>query len=167
MLPWLNGHLATIVNHVYLGQDGDHYLIPKSQGGDQGDAVTAVIFPMVYRTVTRALIESATAIDPDARDYAYQDDVELICIKEAYTAASAAFELACNNVKLRANLKKTSVTAGREVRPGTLPASLVIEPRAIVLKHGGGSACAVPAQEASNAADGSLRATDSPELRDL
>ena len=63
MLPWLNGHLATLVHHVYLGEDGGHYSIPKSQGGDQGDAVTAVIFPLVYRTVTSALQESAATID--------------------------------------------------------------------------------------------------------
>ena len=45
MLPWLKGHLATDVSHVYLGEDGTHHTIQKSRGGDQGDAVTAVLFP--------------------------------------------------------------------------------------------------------------------------
>ena len=117
--------------------------------------------------MTEALRESATTVDPEARDYAYQDDVELICTPPALTIASAAFETACGIVKLRANLKKTSVTLGRKVRPETMPAGLVIEPRVIVLKHGGGSACAVPALEARDAASGSLFGNNSPELRDL
>jgi hypothetical protein len=70
-------------------------------------------------------------------------------------------------VKLRANLIKTSITLGRDVLPEMMPSGTVFEPRAIVLKHGGGSACAVPAIEASNAAEGSLLSTDSPELLSL
>ncbi len=89
---------------VYLGDDGTHHTIVKSRGGDQGDAVTAVLFPLVYRRVTLALRMGATAIDPDAREYAYQDDAELICTMPALAAASAAFDEACKDVALRANL---------------------------------------------------------------
>ncbi len=56
MSPWLMGHLVTAVSHVYLGDDGTHHTISKSRyGGDQGDAVTAILFPLVYRRVTLAL----------------------------------------------------------------------------------------------------------------
>ena len=79
MLPWLKGHLATEVSHIYLGEDGTHSTISNSRGGDQGDAVTAVLFPPVYRKVTVAMQEGAASTDPEAREYAYQDDAELIC----------------------------------------------------------------------------------------
>ena len=68
---------------------------------------------------------------------------------------------------MRANLKKTAVTLGRNVNPANVPTGLPIEKRAIVLKHGGGSASAVPAQPAPNAAEGSLLSEDSPELLEL
>ena len=167
MLPWLKGHFATKVAHVYLGEEGTHHTIEKSRGGDQGDAVVAVIFPLVYRRVTLELHKAAAAIDPESREYTYQDDVELICNLEALEEAQKAFGAACAEVKLRANLKKTTVTLGRNVDPTTVPTGLPIEQRAIVLKHGGGGASAVPAQAAPNAAEGSLLAEDSPELRDL
>ena len=63
MLPWLKGHLVTKVSHVYLGDDGTHHEISKSSGGDQGDAVTAVLFPLVYRKVTLALRLGVITID--------------------------------------------------------------------------------------------------------
>ncbi len=82
----------------------------------------------------------------------------------ALEAASAAFDEACRRVSLRANLKKTTVTLGRGVDPSTIPPNLPLEKRAIVLKHGGGTATAVPALPDANASEGSLLAIDSPEL---
>ena len=75
-------------------------------GGDQGDAVTAVLFPLVYRRVTKALQAGAAITDPEARKYAYQDDAELICSLPALAGASAAFDAACKSVLLRANMSK-------------------------------------------------------------
>ena len=69
--------------------------IVKSRGGDQGDAVTAILFPLVYRTVTSQLQTAALAHDGEAREYAYQDDAELICLPSALPDASAAYEAAC------------------------------------------------------------------------
>ena len=121
MLPWLKGHLVTEVSHVYLGDDGTHHTIKKSRGGDQGDAATAILVPLVYRKVTLALRLGATTVDPDAREYAYQDDAELICTMPALAAASAAFDEACKSVALRANLSETTVTLGRGVDVSTIP----------------------------------------------
>ena len=145
LLPWLKGHIATPVTHVYLGEDGTHHQIVKSRGGDQGDAVTALRFPLVYRTVTLRLQAAASQHDEEAREYAYQDDAELICLPSALSDATVAFGEACAKAKLRANLKKTTITLGRDVDPTTLPHGLPIEPRALALKHGGGTATTVPA----------------------
>ncbi len=123
MLPWLKGHLVTTVSNVYLGDDGTHHAIVKSRGGGQGDAVTAVLFPLVYRRVTTALQAGAATLDPEAREYAYQDDADLICTLPALAGASAAFGTACAKVKLRANLKHMTVTLGRDVNRATVPTS--------------------------------------------
>ena len=113
----------------------------------------AGIFPLTYRRAVLKMRKAAAAIDPESRDYSYQDDVELICTLDALEEASRAFGAACAEVKLRANLKKTTVTLGRDVDPTTIPIGIPIEHRAIVLKHGGGGASAVPAVPAPNAAE--------------
>ena len=99
--------------HEHVGSDGGRTELKKTRGGDQGDALTTLIFPLAYKRV-RVHVHSAVAdADPKARVYTYQDDMEAVCSIEAISQANAAYGSVCAQIGLRANLGKTRVAPGR------------------------------------------------------
>jgi len=165
LLPWVGAALCTATVHVHLGQDGVQTSLRKTRGGDQGDAITALTFPLTYQKVSAAVNEAATTLDAEAREYTYQDDLEQVCTPSAVAAASAAFESACAQVGLRSNRAKMCCSLGRNVDPQSLPAGLKIDNRALVLKHG----CSqpLPSMPSETAAPGSQLAAGSPEVQHI
>ena len=45
LLPWVQASLKAPSTHVHTARDGQQLLLPKTVGGDQGDAITALFFP--------------------------------------------------------------------------------------------------------------------------
>ena len=169
-LPWALPGLLLCPQHVHTGADGKQTLLIKSRGGDQGDAITSMVFPLVYRRVTRATAAAARTLDPAAREYSYQDDLELVCLPPAVQAARLAFTSAAAAVGLRSEPSKDTLSLGRALNPAALPpcmAGVVVEPRALVLKHGSPTQTPLPALPAASAAPGSLLAEGSPEVAAL
>ena len=120
-LPWARVALCTATVHVHVGTDGVRTALPKERGGDQGDALTNYIFPLTYKRVTASVRDAAQLGTDEARDYSYQDDLDIVCAMEAVPAATAAFTRSCAEVGLRPNLLKTNYTPGRRVDLASLP----------------------------------------------
>ena len=59
LLPWARGGLGTAAVHVHVARDGSRTLLPKEQGGDQGDALTNQIFPHCYKHVAYSVAAAA------------------------------------------------------------------------------------------------------------
>ncbi len=165
LLPWVRGALSIEATHQHVGMDGTRTYLRKTRGGDQGDALTALIFPLTYKPVADAVQAAATEIDPKAHVFTYQDDMEGICVGAAVTPAAAAYDAACSRAGLRANFRKTRATPGRGVDPTSLPEGLIVDAKAVVLRH---SDCTpVPAIPAESHANGSQLAEGSIEVRNL
>ena len=114
MLPWVNAELTTPTVHVYIGLNGSKLTIPKDRGGDQGDPIVGLIFPLTYHRVIHATESAAKNHDSRARAYSYQDDVDLVTNPNGCCDASTAFVAACHGIGLRANHAKEKVSSGRE-----------------------------------------------------
>ena len=114
--------------HEHLGTGGSRTQLRKTRGGDQGDALTALIFPLVYKQVSVDTLSSISADDPNAGVYTYQDDLELCCDASGIARAGPAYQIACTHAGLRANLRKTRATQGREANPMFLPSGMEIYP---------------------------------------
>ena len=54
--------------------------MPKERGGDQGDALTNYIFPLTCKRVTASVRDAAQLGTDEARDYSYQDDLDIVCV---------------------------------------------------------------------------------------
>ena len=72
------------------------------------------------------------------------------------------FDQACQMVGLRANPTKMSIALGRGVNVSDIPNGYTIDPRALVLKHGG--LTPLPAAPASTVNPGSQLQSNSPEV---
>ena len=46
LLPWARTSLFTSTTHVHNASDGYQTKLVKDQRGDQGDAITALVFPL-------------------------------------------------------------------------------------------------------------------------
>ena len=165
MVPWVRGCLLLTAVHVHTGNDGEQTALHKTRGGDQGDALTALVFPLTYKRVSTAVGAAAAAADPHARIYTYQDDLDTVCKPDAYAGANAAYASQCQSIGLRANASKNTASPGRGTSVESLPRGVTVEPRAVVLRHG--ECTPVPALPANSASDGSQLAEGSPEMRDL
>ena len=109
---------------------------------------------------------AAQKCDPEARAYAYQDDLQIVSLAEARTEAKVAFEQSCSLLGLRPNSCKEEVWLGPGVDPVVLDGqSVTVVPRPRVLKHGG--LTELPVVVDNGAADGSQLATDAPECEAL
>ena len=49
LLSWVRGPLSTVATDEHVGMDGTQTELKKTRGGDQGDAVTALVFPLAYQ----------------------------------------------------------------------------------------------------------------------
>ncbi len=165
MVPWVRGCLLLPAVHVHVGSDGKPTEVLKTRGGDQGDALTSIVFPLTYKRVSAAVETAASTSDAHARVYTYQDDLDAVCTARAYDAASTAYAASCRSVGLRANLSKTTVSPGRGTDVESPPANVKVEPRALVLRHG--QCTPVPALPANHACDGSQLAEGSPEVQQV
>ena len=154
--------LSTVVTHLHIGRDGKETKVMKTRGGDQGDAITALTFPLTYRVVSRAVQQAIAVDDPSAREYTFQDDLEVICLPNAVQKASDAFDNACARVGMRANPTKATLTPGLAVDLQALPSTMQIENRALVLKHGG--RVPLPALPSQTASGSTQLAERSPEV---
>ena len=162
LLPWVRGSLTTVATHEHVGMDGTRTELKKTRGGDQGDAITALVFPLAYKAVTDSVCAAIAEVDQHGHVYTYQDDMEGVCSVEAVGRANAAYGAACARAGLRSNLGKTKLTPGRAVRAIDLPSGLEVDERAIVLKHGDGMA--VPAVPSASHSEGSQLAEGSSEV---
>ncbi len=160
------GLLAT-PSHVHRSFDGSKTYLPKERGGDQGDGLTGLVFPLVYKRVTQATEQAARQHDQEARANTYQDDLDLVCTPAAIPAARQAFCTAAGAVGLRSNQAKDTLSPGPGCDVAALPTNLsdLLEPRALVLRHG--APVPVPALPAASAVPGTLLAESSPEAAAL
>ena len=165
MVPWIKASLSVPAVHEYVGADGTRTELQKTRGGDQGDALTGLIFPLTYKHVAHAVQDAIAGVDPLAHVYTYQDDMEAVCALEAIAQANIAYGEACARAGLRANLGKTRLTPGRDTPVISLPPGFEMDERAIVLKHGDGTA--VPARPAATPAHGSQLAEGSEEIKSI
>ena len=167
LLPWAAPMLQTTATHVWHAADGSHLEISKTAGGDQGDALVSIVYPIVNKRPVRLAAAAARAVDPLAREYTYQDDLELVCSPGAAAPAREAFRAGCESVNLSHNASKDALALGRGVDPATLPSTLtaILEPRALVLRHGG--PLPIPAAAAHGAGPDSLLEAQSPEVTAL
>ena len=53
LLPWVRGPLCHEAVHEYVGMDGSRMQLRKTRGGDQGDAITSLVFPLTYKRVAK------------------------------------------------------------------------------------------------------------------
>ena len=168
LLPWVKIGLCTDTSHVHVARDGSRVQLPKQRGGDQGDALTNYIFPLVYKRATDAVrdtVRNATLPAEPTREYCYQDDLEAVCSTDILPELISVYEHECAAVGLRSNRRKMHVTPGREVAVADLPQGLAVDPRATVLRHGASfGVSSVPAMPAASPADGSQLALGSPEV---
>eukprot|EP00959_Pyramimonas_sp_CCMP1952_P066669 1391838-Pyramimonas_sp.AAC.1 len=95
LLPWARGGLSTAAVHVHVARDGSRTLLPKEQGGDQGDALTNQLFPLCYKHVADSVVAAAGTATEPGRSYCYQDDLDVICEPAVAAQAEAAFVAAC------------------------------------------------------------------------
>ena len=165
MLPWVRAPLSIEAVHEHVGMDGIRTEFRKTRGGDQGDALTALLFPLTYKRVSSAVQSAAAVSDPETRLFTFQDDMEGVCKANTITRAAAAYDAACARVGLRANIQKTKATPGRNVDVTGLPGGILIDARAVVLRHGGSTP--VSALPANNHASGSQLAEGSTEVRSI
>ena len=164
MLPWVMASFNTDTMHAYVGPSGEKMWLPKSRGGDQGDAQVSLVFPLVYHKVVRRTQEAAKAIDPAARGYAYQDDLDIVCLPGACVEARAAFKAGCTSIGMRANETKETVAMGRDVQIVDLPQHAKVIDRPIVLRHG---ATPLPALPPRIALPSPVLEQNSPEVNKL
>ena len=62
--------------HEHVSADGTRTEFPKTRGGDQGDALTSLIFPLTYKSVTEAVSAAIVNDEPNSIAVTYPDDVE-------------------------------------------------------------------------------------------
>ena len=165
LLPWASPELIHPAVHIYIGPSGEPLRLCKDRGGDQGDAMVSIVFPLTYKKVVRETEAAAQAADPSARAYSYSDDLDVVCDPAAGTLASAAFHSGCARIGLRANASKETIATGRDVDIANLPGGAKVVARPTVLRHG--APTPVPALPATNAASGSQLAEGSPEVDGL
>ena len=115
LLPWARTSLSTSAVHVHMGAEGRILEVPKESGGDQGDALTNLIFPVTYQSVGHEVSQAVRAVNGVARCYVYQDDMETVCPVSSIPQAVASFSLSCAKIGLRANQSKMKVSPGRDV----------------------------------------------------
>ena len=138
LAPRVWADLSATPVHVHVGSNGFRIGLLKTKGGDQGDARTSLVFPLAYRRASLATASAARALDPNAREYTYKDDIELVCLPAADPAACAAFQAAARKAGLRPNASKDTLAAGRNVVLAELPAMGVrVAPKPVVLKRAG------------------------------
>jgi len=165
LVPWVAAPLCTATCHIHRGSDGSRTELQKTRDGDQGDALTTLIFPISYRSVGAAVAQAAGTPEKQAHEYTYQDDLETVCDASAVEAAAVAFDSACAAAGLRANRTKMVATLGRTALAESLPRGLRVDPRGLVLKHGRPNPLpAVPAQAAEA---GTSLPEHSPEVEHL
>ena len=164
LLPWVAGELSLRTSHYYIGPSGAPLKLSKDRGGDQGDPSTGLIYMLTYHRVVMKTEEAAKVQDPDAKAYAYQDDMDMIALPGAAKTASETYLAECARVGLRANRSKETWTPGRDVSVAEHPEGIRITGRATVLKHGGGGSFEAPVTTSSGHAPGSQLTADSPEL---
>ena len=153
LLPWVRGPLSTVATHEHVGMDGTRAELKKTRGGDQGDAVTALVFPLTYKPVTVSVSTAIAEVDQHGHVYTYQDDMEGVCSVEAVVRANAAYCSACAHAGLRAKLGKMKLTLGRAVPVTVIASGPEVDKRFIVLRHGDGMA--VPAVPSASHSEGS------------
>ena len=90
----------------------------------------------VRATAVRRTQLAMRQTDPEARAYAFQDDLDAVCAAGACGAGISAFHAGCAAIGLRANATKLTVTPGRETDVLQLPAGVTAVGRPLVLKHG-------------------------------
>ena len=161
MMPWASPELRTATSHVYVGPSGGTLQLPKDRGGDQGDPFVGWIFPLTYHGVVAKTQAAAMTVDPGARAYAYQDDLDMVLAPGAKAVAPAAYQAACADVGLRSNCAKETISPGRLTRVEDLPTGVEINARPVVLRH---SATSFPVLPATLAASGSQLAENSAEI---
>ena len=164
MLPWVMAGFSTDTMHVYVGPSGEKQWLPKSSGGDQGDAEVALVFPLVYSKVIRRTEEAAKTIDPAARAYGYQDDLDIVCLPGACGETRRVFREACHSIGVRANEDKETIALGREVPIAARPLGAKIIARPLVLRHG---ATPLPALPPSVARPSPVLEENSPEVQKI
>ena len=79
MLSWVRAPLSIEAVHEHVGMDGIRTEFRKTSGGDQGDALTALLFPLTYKRVSSAVQSAAAVSDPETRPFTFQDDMEGAC----------------------------------------------------------------------------------------
>ena len=52
LLPWLRNSLSVVATHKHVSADSTRMELKKTRGGDQGDALTGLIFPLSYKHVS-------------------------------------------------------------------------------------------------------------------
>ena len=165
MLPWVVSELCITTNHVYMGPSGHPTLIEKSAGGDQGDPIVGILFPLLYARPVVAALSATSADGAGARAYSYQDDLDMIHDPKDTIAISTAFEQECAKLKLRSNRAKESLTPGPGLNlANDLPASYTIESAPKVLKHG---STPLPVTPRPDSLPGSQLGASAPEVTKL
>ena len=163
LMPWVSASLSIAAVHVHVGDDGNWTELPKTRGGDPGDALTSLVFPLAYKQVSSEVQAAVAMLDTDARTYTYQDDMEAVCTTGAVAAARDAYETGCKRAGLRPNVGKMKATLGRGADHNALPNGISIDPKATVLRHvQGGLISVMPSQQH---AEGSQLCEGSEEVR--
>ena len=164
LAPWVEPWLRTATAHVCILPGAPPVVLTKDRGGDQGDALINLLFPLTYQDVLEKTQEAARTRDPDARVYGYQDDADLVSKPCAREAASTAYAAKCAEIGLRPNESKHKVYFGpAAVRPTTVVQEVVERP--VVLRHGGFDPIPVTA-DTDGSAETQLRA-GAPEAKAL
>ena len=109
--------------------------------------MTNQIFTLCYKRVREAVRAKASVPEAEARDYGYQDDLDVVCLHTVARRAEEEFARVCASVGLRANSGKTRMSPGRSVDVSQLPSGIEVDPRAVVLRHGAAMAVQRPCQQ--------------------
>jgi hypothetical protein len=162
--PWVEPWLRTEAVHVCHLPGASPVQLRKNRGGDQGDPLINLLFPLAFHRVCLATQEVAARHDSEAHVYAYQDDMQLVATCDARPAAKAAFQAACSELGLRPNESKEELYMGPAADSvADVDCTVVSRPR--VLRHGGEQE--IPATRDDSAPPGSLLADTAPELAKL
>lgn len=166
LLPWVEPWLYADALHVCHVPGAPPIELCKDRGGDQGDPLINLLFPLAFHKVVCAVRAAAAQHDEHARAYAYQDDLQIVTRPDGLAPAQAAFREACRSLGLRPNDAKEEVYIGPAADDMVDIAVRVVD-RPRVLRHGGLDVQGLPAKvDKDNGSDTQLCA-NAPELDKL
>jgi len=134
MAPWLRPFLEPVFTHTFCSTGGETHAIDAAEGLAQGDPLSTLLFVLGSIDFLERMERAAREHDPNARVYAYLDDVVVVGMPAALTAAWAEYCGASPDTGLRPVLSKSQLYLPPAAGPCDLPGGIKRVARPEVLR---------------------------------